>query len=289
MRNAPHCREVIPAQTRTRHARCGAFSWCPAMRLVHSRVESRSERPQAGGMAEWSKALVLKTSEVHASVGSNPTPSASNSSDELRWRVGRANRPSPQMTQMDRVPRAISLCLADQSQTLSHRRRPGPGLRVHVGLDPDHGSSSGGLDLGQPTLTLLDHGVYCAIRYLGARVGVSAHGLVLWRMIRFPRVPNKSGTRPINSCGTRTSPPTRRRLSRLAEGATRSIVRHPRPTATKPPPAEQCNKWHPVQGQIRRPSTERMGARLQLRVSWLLPLRIARRAGSLLAWHPFPG
>ncbi len=29
-----------------------------------------------GGMAEWSKAAVLKTAEVHASVGSNPTPSA---------------------------------------------------------------------------------------------------------------------------------------------------------------------------------------------------------------------
>ena len=31
---------------------------------------------QHGGMAEWSKAAVLKTVEVHASVGSNPTPSA---------------------------------------------------------------------------------------------------------------------------------------------------------------------------------------------------------------------
>ena len=31
---------------------------------------------QYGGMAEWSKAAVLKTVEVHASVGSNPTPSA---------------------------------------------------------------------------------------------------------------------------------------------------------------------------------------------------------------------
>jgi hypothetical protein len=30
-------------------------------------------------MAEWSKAPVLKTGEVHASVGSNPTPSAINS------------------------------------------------------------------------------------------------------------------------------------------------------------------------------------------------------------------
>ena len=32
-----------------------------------------------GGMAEWSKALVLKTSEVQVSKGSNPFPSASNS------------------------------------------------------------------------------------------------------------------------------------------------------------------------------------------------------------------
>ena len=30
----------------------------------------------AGGMAEWSKAAVLKTVEGHTSVGSNPTPSA---------------------------------------------------------------------------------------------------------------------------------------------------------------------------------------------------------------------
>ncbi len=36
-----------------------------------------------GGMAEWSKALVLKTSEVQVSKGSNPFPSASNSSNEL--------------------------------------------------------------------------------------------------------------------------------------------------------------------------------------------------------------
>ncbi len=37
-------------------------------------------------MAEWSKAPVLKTGEVHASVGSNPTPSASNS--EVRRKGG---------------------------------------------------------------------------------------------------------------------------------------------------------------------------------------------------------
>ena len=30
----------------------------------------------AGGMAEWSKAAVLKTVECNSSVGSNPTPSA---------------------------------------------------------------------------------------------------------------------------------------------------------------------------------------------------------------------
>ncbi len=35
-------------------------------------------------MAEWSKAPVLKTGEVHASVGSNPTPSASNSHHRRR-------------------------------------------------------------------------------------------------------------------------------------------------------------------------------------------------------------
>ena len=34
-------------------------------------------------MAEWSKAPVLKTGEVQASKGSNPFPSASNSSNEL--------------------------------------------------------------------------------------------------------------------------------------------------------------------------------------------------------------
>ena len=38
---------------------------------------------KSGGMAEWSKAAVLKTVEVHASVGSNPTPSAT-----LFWKNG---------------------------------------------------------------------------------------------------------------------------------------------------------------------------------------------------------
>ena len=32
--------------------------------------------PEYGGVAEWSKALVLKTSEPRGSVGSNPTPTA---------------------------------------------------------------------------------------------------------------------------------------------------------------------------------------------------------------------
>jgi len=32
--------------------------------------------PTPGGVVEWLMALVLKTSEVKASVGSNPTPSA---------------------------------------------------------------------------------------------------------------------------------------------------------------------------------------------------------------------
>ena len=40
------------------------------------RVANRLVQIRDGGMAEWSKAAVLKTVEVHASVGSNPTPSA---------------------------------------------------------------------------------------------------------------------------------------------------------------------------------------------------------------------
>jgi hypothetical protein len=39
-------------------------------------------------MAEWSKAPVLKTGEVHASVGSNPTPSAINSTCHRRTMAG---------------------------------------------------------------------------------------------------------------------------------------------------------------------------------------------------------
>ena len=37
------------------------------------------EAPYSGGVAEWTKALVLKTSEVNASQGSNPCPSANRS------------------------------------------------------------------------------------------------------------------------------------------------------------------------------------------------------------------
>jgi hypothetical protein len=42
----------------------------------------------AGGMAEWSMAVVLKTTKVQAFGGSNPSPSAS------KWRDSRlADRP----------------------------------------------------------------------------------------------------------------------------------------------------------------------------------------------------
>ncbi len=34
----------------------------------------------SGGMAEWSKAAVLKTAALKGAVGSNPTPSASSKS-----------------------------------------------------------------------------------------------------------------------------------------------------------------------------------------------------------------
>ncbi len=37
----------------------------------------------AGGMAEWSMAVVLKTARVQALVGSNPTPSASVLSQDI--------------------------------------------------------------------------------------------------------------------------------------------------------------------------------------------------------------
>jgi hypothetical protein len=36
-----------------------------------------------GGMAEWSKAAVLKTVEGNTSVGSNPTPSANTIAQQL--------------------------------------------------------------------------------------------------------------------------------------------------------------------------------------------------------------
>jgi hypothetical protein len=40
-----------------------------------------------GGMAEWSKAAVLKTVEVNASVGSNPTPSANKIASQFYLRI----------------------------------------------------------------------------------------------------------------------------------------------------------------------------------------------------------
>ena len=52
-----------------------------------------------GGMAEWSKAAVLKTVEGNTSVGSNPTPSANKIAPQFYekkilenffWRDGRA-------------------------------------------------------------------------------------------------------------------------------------------------------------------------------------------------------
>ena len=50
--------------------------WLPyAVRSRHP-VRNAGKVTTCGGMAEWSKAPVLKTGEVHASVGSNPTPSA---------------------------------------------------------------------------------------------------------------------------------------------------------------------------------------------------------------------
>ena len=39
-------------------------------------ITSTARQLPSGGVAEWSKALVLKTSEVNASQGSNPCPSA---------------------------------------------------------------------------------------------------------------------------------------------------------------------------------------------------------------------
>ena len=113
---------------RTRHARCGAFYWCPAMTFDHSRVESRPERSRFGGMAEWSKALVLKTSEVQASVGSNPTPSASNSSDELRWRVVRANRNHLSGSWRCRTDRRRSRGRSQPREPWRHTGRAGHGI-----------------------------------------------------------------------------------------------------------------------------------------------------------------
>ena len=44
--------------------------------LFRARLRASGTGAKKGGMAEWSKAAVLKTAEVQASVGSNPTPSA---------------------------------------------------------------------------------------------------------------------------------------------------------------------------------------------------------------------
>ena len=44
--------------------------------LTFMRDRRRPAAPGPGGVAEWSKALVLKTSEPKGSVGSNPTPTA---------------------------------------------------------------------------------------------------------------------------------------------------------------------------------------------------------------------
>ncbi len=49
-------------------------------------------------MAEWSKAAVLKTAEVQASVGSNPTPSAS----QCAARIGQ-NHHYPQLALSDPI------------------------------------------------------------------------------------------------------------------------------------------------------------------------------------------
>jgi hypothetical protein len=39
---------------------------------------------KCGGMAEWSKAAVLKTVEGNTSVGSNPTPSANKIATQIK-------------------------------------------------------------------------------------------------------------------------------------------------------------------------------------------------------------
>ena len=63
----------------------------PATRITTAPARSKSCKivnRQTGGMAEWSKAPVLKTGEASVSVGSNPTPSASNSACRHRMAAG---------------------------------------------------------------------------------------------------------------------------------------------------------------------------------------------------------
>ena len=52
-------------------------------------------RSGRGGVVEWLMALVLKTSEVKASVGSNPTPSASKTPQHISSSVAAAQQSLP--------------------------------------------------------------------------------------------------------------------------------------------------------------------------------------------------
>src|SRR4030065_2825861 len=54
-----------------------------------------------GGMAEWLKAAVLKTAEARASVGSNPTPSATMRQDRRGGRVGCREPPAKRLYGQD--------------------------------------------------------------------------------------------------------------------------------------------------------------------------------------------
>jgi hypothetical protein len=70
---------------------------CPARGQDTSRagLENRAQRSDkrfSGWVAEWFKALVLKTSDVKASVGSNPTPSANNRNHLAIGRRARGQR-----------------------------------------------------------------------------------------------------------------------------------------------------------------------------------------------------
>lgn len=72
---------VRPLQHLTEWDRYCTYS--PVTCKVSSSPDPHPGLVRHGGMAEWSKALVLKTSEVQVSKGSNPFPSASNLSDKL--------------------------------------------------------------------------------------------------------------------------------------------------------------------------------------------------------------